>query len=56
MKMRDPLIFAYVDLTTLQDFLGRLAPTPRLKAARKALDVAIEALNEEIAACDCSEP
>lgn len=53
--MRDPVIFAHADLTTLKDFLGRLKPTPNLREALKALDVAIEALSEEIATCDCPE-
>lgn len=55
MRMRDPLIFAKMDLVTLKDFLGRLSPTPHLEEALKALDVAIEALTEDIATCDCPE-
>ena len=52
MRMRDPLLFAYVDLTSLRDFLCRLTPTPPLNEALKALDKAIEALNEAMETCD----
>lgn len=46
MRMRDPLEFACVDLRTLRDLLCRLTPTPPLNEALKALEKAIEALNE----------
>lgn len=52
MRMRDPLAFAYVDLRTLKDFLGNLSPTPHLEEAMKAIDKALEALNEAMETCD----
>ena len=55
MRMRNPLISALADLNNAKRLLGVFPPTPHLEEARKALDDAIEALNEEIASFECSE-
>lgn len=52
MRMRDPLEFAIVDLRTLKDFLGNLPHTPHIEEAMKALDKALEALNDAMETCD----
>lgn len=55
MRMRNPLMSAYADLNNARRLLGVFPPTPHLEEAKKSLDEAIEALNEEIASLECSE-